>query len=112
MKAWLFLSIAIACEIVATSSLKAADGFTRLGPSLLVAAGYLTSFYFLSLALRTIPVGTANAIWSGVGISLIALAGWLVYGQKPDWPAIAGMVLIMLGVMVLCLFSKASFIEA
>ena len=78
---WLYLVIAIVSEVVATSALKAANGFTRWGPSLLVVAGYASAFYFLSLALRTIQLGVAYAIWSGVGVALIILVGWVIYRQ-------------------------------
>ena len=108
MKNWLFLAIAIISETIATSALKASDGFTRLWPSVAVVAGYGIAFYFLSLTLRTIPVGVAYAVWSGVGIMLISLVGWIVYGQKLDAAAIAGMGLIVAGVVVMNVFSKAS----
>lgn len=104
---WLYLGIAIVAEVVATSALKAAEGFTRLAPSVVVVVGYLIAFYFLSLTLRTIPVGVAYAIWSGIGIALISLIEWLVYGQSLDGPAIAGLVLIVAGVVVLNGFSKS-----
>jgi small multidrug resistance pump len=103
---YLYLAIAILAEVVATSALKAAEGFSRLGPSLVVAAGYATAFYFLSLTLRTIPVGVAYAIWSGVGILLIAAAGWFLYGQALDMPAVVGLALIVAGVLVVNLFSE------
>ena len=103
---WLYLGVAIVAEVVATSALKAAEGFTRLAPSVVVVVGYLIAFYFLSLTLRTIPLGVAYAIWSGIGIALISLIGWLVYGQSLDAPAIAGLTLIVAGVVVLNGFSK------
>ncbi|AKJ67065.1 hypothetical protein PATSB16_06580 [Pandoraea thiooxydans] len=105
--AYAYLLIAIVAEVIATSSLKAADGFTRIGPSLLVVAGYGVAFYCLSLTLRTIPIGITYAIWSGLGIVLVSLVGWLVYHQRLDAPAIVGMALIVSGVLVLNLFSKA-----
>lgn len=105
---WLYLAIAILAEVVATSALKAADGFTRLAPSIVVVTGYCTSFYFLSLALRGVPVGVAYAVWSGVGIVLISIIGWGLHGQKLDAAAIAGMALIVAGVVVLNVFSKAT----
>ncbi|MBB3103522.1 SMR family transporter [Azomonas macrocytogenes] len=108
MKNWLYLAVAIVAEVMATSALKSSDGFTRLWPSLLVIAGYITAFFFLSLTLRTIPVGIAYAIWSGAGVVLISLAGWLLFGQRLDAPALLGMFLIVSGVLVLNLFSKAS----
>ena len=105
---WLFLSIAIIAEVIATSALKAADGFTRLGPSLVVIAGYGIAFYFLSLALRGIPVGVAYAVWSGVGIVLISVIGWLAFGQTLDAAAVFGIGLIMAGVIVLNVYSRTS----
>ncbi|HZH51105.1 MAG TPA: multidrug efflux SMR transporter [Microvirga sp.] len=103
-----YLFAAILCEVVATSALKAAEGFTRLGPSLVVVVGYGLAFYCLSLTLRSIPVGIAYAIWSGVGIVLIALAGWLFYRQPLDGPAILGIALILAGVLVINLFSRTA----
>ena len=108
MQNWLYLVIAIGCEVAATSALKAAEGFTRLVPSVIVVAGYVTAIYLLSLTLRTIPVGVAYAIWSGVGVALIAVIGWLFLGQKLDVPAIAGLVLIVAGVVVINLFSRTA----
>ena len=107
MKQWLFLSVAIVAEVVATSALKSADGFTRFRPSVIVVAGYATAFYFLSLTLKTIPVGVVYAIWSGAGTTLIALIGWIFFGQKLDGPAIAGILLILSGVVILNLFSTS-----
>jgi small multidrug resistance pump len=105
---WLFLSIAIVAEVIATSALKAADGFTRLGPSLVVIVGYGIAFYFLSLALRGIPVGIAYAVWSGVGIVLISVIGWFAFGQTLDAAAVLGIGLILAGVIVLNVFSRSS----
>lgn len=102
---WFYLAIAIVSEVLATSALKASEGFTRLYPSLVVVVGYGLAFYFLSLTLRTIPVGIAYAVWSGVGIVLISLAGWIVYDQRLDAAAILGLMLIVAGVFVLKLFS-------
>jgi small multidrug resistance pump len=107
MQQWIFLSIAIVSEVIATSALKASEGFSRLWPSLIVLAGYSIAFYFLSLTLRTIPVGVVYAIWSGAGIALIALVAWLFLGQSLDIPAIIGLLLIIAGVVVLNVFSKA-----
>ena len=108
MIAYAYLAVAIVAEVIATTALRAADGFTRLWPSAISVAGYVVAFYFLSLTLRTMPVGVAYAIWSGVGIVLISLAGWLVYKQLLDLPAIVGMALIMAGVLVINLFSKTA----
>lgn len=106
MQHWLLLGIAIVSEVIATSALKAAEGFTRPLPSLVVVIGYGIAFYCLSLVLRTLPVGVVYAIWSGAGVALIALAGWLLYGQALDLPAVVGMTLIVAGVIVLNTFSK------
>ena len=105
---WLYLSIAILAEVVATSSLKAAEGFTRLTPSLMVILGYGTAFYFLSLTLRTMQVGTAYAIWSGVGTVLVSLIAWILFNQKLDVAAIAGITLIIAGVVVIKFLSQQS----
>lgn len=105
---WIYLAIAIVAEVIATSALKSADGFTRLVPSMVVVAGYSTAFYFLSLALRGVPVGVAYAVWSGVGIVLISLIAWLLHGQKLDAPAVVGMTLIVAGVVVLNVYSRAA----
>jgi small multidrug resistance pump len=103
-----YLLAAIICEVIATSALKAAEGFTRLWPSVIVVLGYGLAFYCLSLTLRTIPVGVAYAVWSGIGIVLIAAAGWIFYRQPLDWPAIIGMALILAGVLIINLFSKTA----
>ena len=102
----LILVAAIVCETVATSSLKATEGFTRLVPSIITIAGYLGSLYLLSVTLKSVPVGVAYAIWSGVGIVLVTLFGIFFYQQKPDWPAILGISLIIAGVLVIHLMSK------
>jgi small multidrug resistance pump len=106
MQQWIFLSVAIVMEVAATSALKASDGFSRLWPSLIVVAGYGAAFFFLSLTLRTIPVGVAYAVWAGAGIALIALISWLIFGQTLDIPAIIGLLLIVAGVVVINAFSK------
>jgi small multidrug resistance pump len=108
VSAYLYLTVAIFAEVVATSALKATDGFSRPGPVALVVIGYGVAFYCLSLTLRTIPLGVAYAIWSGVGIGLITLLGWLIYGQTLDIVGIAGIALIVCGVLVLQLFSRAT----
>lgn len=104
---WIYLGIAIVSEVLASSALRASDGFTRLGPTMLLLVGYAVSFYFLSLTLRTIPMGIAYAVWSGVGICLICVIGWLVFGQTLDLPAVIGLALIVAGVVILNLFSKS-----
>ncbi|MDB5942024.1 MAG: small multidrug resistance protein [Ramlibacter sp.] len=104
---WAVLSVAILAEVVATSALKASNGFSRPWPSVVVVLGYGLSFYCLSIVLRTVPVGVVYAIWSGVGIALITLAGWLFFGETLDAPAFAGLALIVAGVVVLNLFSRS-----
>lgn len=103
-----YLLVAILCEVVATSALKASEGFTRLWPSVIVVIGYGLAFYCLSMTLRTIPVGIAYALWSGIGIVLIAVVGWLFFRQTLDLPAILGMFLIIAGVLVINLFSRTA----
>lgn len=105
---WIYLAIAIVAEVTATSLLKSSEGFTRLWPSLAVIAGYGCAFLFLSLTLRTIPVGVAYAVWSGVGIVLVTLIAWFVLGQKLDAAALIGIALIAAGVIVLNVFSRAA----
>ena len=103
---FVYLSVAIVAEVIGTSALKASEEFSRLWPSLIVIAGYGVAFYFLSLVLKTVPVGVAYAIWSGVGIVLIALVGAVLFKQVPDTPALIGMGLIIAGVVVMNVFSK------
>lgn len=99
------LFVAICAEVIATSALKASEGFTKLWPTVIVGVGYLIAFYCLSLTLRTMSVGVAYAIWSGVGIVLVAGAGVILYGQKLDLAAMVGMGLIISGVLVVNLLS-------
>lgn len=106
MNPWLALAIAIVSEVAGTSALKSTEGFTRLAPSLVVIAGYASAFYFMSLTLKTIPVAVTYAVWSGLGITLITLVAWVVHGQALDRGALAGIALIVAGVVVLNLFSK------
>jgi small multidrug resistance pump len=108
VKTYLLLFVAIVAEVVATSALKASENFTRLTPSLLVVAGYGVAFTCLSMTLKTLPLGVAYAIWSGIGTALVAVLGWLVYRQQLDLPAIAGISLIIIGTIVLNLFSKVA----
>ena len=107
MKNWVFLFVAIISETIATSALKVSEGFTVLVPSFLVVAGYSLSFYFLSLTLRAIPIGVAYAIWSGVGLALVTVIGWLAFNQKLDLAAVIGIFLIMMGVIVMFSFSES-----
>lgn len=105
MTHWIYLAVAIVAEVVGTSFLKQADGFTRLWPSVIVIGSYIVAFYFLSLALKTLPVGIAYAVWAGTGVALIALAGFVFFGQMLDWPAVLGIALIVSGVAVINLLS-------
>lgn len=100
MTNWTILALAIVAEVIATTALKASEGFTRLGPSLVVVAGYGCAFYALSLALRTIPLGLAYAVWSGVGILLLAVIGWLVFKQPLSLVQAGGIVCIVVGILL------------
>lgn len=106
LKAYLFLMLAIFAEVTATSALKACNGFSRLVPSIIVIAGYIVSFYSLSIAVRFIPLGYAYALWCGVGIVVIVGVGYYYYRQPVDFAGLCGIGLIMAGVAVLNLFSK------
>lgn len=105
---YLYLTIAIIAEVIATNALKASEEFTRLVPSIIVVVGYVTAFYLLSLVLKLIPVGIAYAIWAGMGIVLVAIIAAIVFKQIPDWPAIIGMLLIISGVVVINVFSNTA----
>lgn len=105
---WLYLAIAIAAEVIATSALKASEGFTRWAPAILTIVGYSVAFYCLALTLRTIPVGIAYAIWSGAGIVAISVIGYFLFKQALDAPALIGIGLIVAGVLVLNIFSKSA----
>ncbi len=104
---WIYLIIAISAEVIGTTALKASDSFSRLLPSGITIVSYAIAFYFLALALKTIPVGVAYAIWSGSGIVIIAIIGYLIFGQKLDTAAIIGISLILAGVLVLNVFSQS-----
>jgi small multidrug resistance pump len=103
---YVYLGIAILGEVIATSALKAADGFTNLWPSVVVVIGYAVALFFLSLVIRTMPVGIAYAIWAGAGTSLIVLAGAMFYGQMLDTPALVGIAFIVTGVVIINALSK------
>lgn len=105
---YLTLAIAIVSEVIGTSFLQRSEGFTRPIPCLVTAIAYGCAFYCLSLTLRTMPTGIAYAIWSGVGIVLIAAVAWLFGGQKLDAPALIGMALIIAGVLVMNLWSRTA----
>jgi len=104
----IYLAVAIISEVIATSALKSSNGFTNLWPSVLVVVGYGIAFYMLSLVLETMNVGLAYAIWAGLGIVLVSIVGAVMYKQVPDLPAILGMVLIVLGVVIINVFSKTT----
>ncbi len=108
MPAYLALVLAIAFETIGTSALNAAQQFTRLWPSILVLVSYGASFWFMSLALRTMPVGIVYAIWSGLGIVFIAAIGYAVFGQRLDLPALIGLGLILAGIVIIHLFSATT----
>lgn len=107
MNAWIVLSIAIVAEVIGTSALKLSEGFTRPWPSAVVVAGYAVAFYFLAVTLKHLPVGIAYAVWSGAGTALITLIGFAVFRQRLDLAGIIGIALIIAGVLVLNLFSRA-----
>ncbi len=104
--AYLYLAVAIVAEVIGTSALKATEQFTKLVPSLIVAAGYATSFYFMSLVLKTMQVGVVYAIWSGCGIVLVSIVAFIIYKQSLDLPALVGIGLIVAGVVSINAFSK------
>ena len=105
---FLYLAIAIVAEVLATTSLKASEGFTKLVPSVIVIVGYAVAFYCLTLVLRSIPVGITYALWAGLGIVLVAIAGAVAYKEVPDLPAVVGMALIVAGVVIINVFSKTA----
>ena len=107
MKPYLFLLVAIVLEVIGTTSLKASEQFTRLVPTVVMAVAYVGAFFCLGMTLKIIPVGVAYAVWSGVGIVLVSLAGLLLYGQRLDGAAVAGLGLIVAGVLVIHLFSDS-----
>jgi len=108
MSGYGWLAIAILAEVIATTALKASDGFTRLWPSLITVLGYAVAFHGLSITIRTVPLGLAYALWSGVGLVLITAIGWIAYKQRLDTPALIGLGLILAGVLVINLFSKSA----
>ena len=108
MKTALILFLAILSEVIATTALKLSDSFTKLIPSVVVLIGYGTSFYLLSMSLKVIPIGLAYAIWSGVGIVLTVIAGILIWREALDWARVVGIFFIILGILVINLFSKVT----
>jgi small multidrug resistance pump len=108
MPAWLTLAIAITAEVIGTTALKMSEGFSRPLPAVIVVIGYGAAFYFLSLTLRTMPVGVAYGIWSGAGILLISAIGWVAFDQRLDLPALFGLGLVIAGLLVINLFSRST----
>jgi small multidrug resistance pump len=106
MKTALILFFAILSEVIATTALKLSDGFTRIVPSVIVVIGYGASFYLLSISLKVLPIGLAYAIWSGVGIVLTVIAGILIWRESLDWARVIGIIFIILGILIINLFSK------
>lgn len=107
-QAYFFLLIAVVAETIGTTALQASQQFTRLWPSAIVVVGYGFAFYFMSITLRFMPVGIVYAMWSGLGIVLIAVIGFLVFGQRLDWPAVLGLGLIISGILIIHLFSNSA----
>ena len=107
MNTWIYLALAIGSEVLATSSLKSTEGFTKLWPSMFVLVGYSAAFYILSMTLDTIPIGVAYAIWSGVGVAAITLVSIFIFDQKIDTAGVIGITFIVIGVIVLRLFSES-----
>jgi len=106
MKTALILFFAVLSEVIATTSLKFSEGFTRLVPSIVVVVGYGLSFYLLSITLEVMPIGIAYALWSGIGITLIVIAGKIIWNESLDWARVTGIILIIIGILIINLFSK------
>ena len=111
MKTMVILFFAVLTEVTATTSLKFSEGFTKLIPSIVVVVGYGLSFYLLSMTLKVMPIGIAYALWSGIGITLTVIAGKIIWNESLDWARILGIVLIIAGILVINLFSRASDIN-
>ncbi|MCA0927040.1 DMT family transporter [Ruegeria profundi] len=105
-KAYFFLLLAVIAETIGTTSLQASQQFSRFWPSVLVVISYGIAFYLLGLTLKYMPVGIVYAIWSGLGIFFIAVIGFIVFGQRLDWPAVIGLLMILGGILIIHLFSK------
>ncbi len=105
---YILLVLAVLAETIGTSALQASQQFTRLWPSVLVVAAYGISFYMMGLTLKFMPVGIVYAMWSGLGIVFIAAIGYVVFGQGLDLPAVLGIGLILVGILVIHLFSKST----
>lgn len=107
-KAYLILLLAVCAETIGTTALQASQQFSRFWPSVLVVVGYGFAFYLMALTLKVMPVGIVYAIWSGLGIFFIAVIGFVVFGQKLDWPAILGLTMILAGILIIHLFSQTA----
>jgi small multidrug resistance pump len=108
MKTAIIFFFAVLSEVTATTALKFSEGFTKLGPSIIVVVGYGLSFYLLSLSLKVIPIGVAYALWSGIGIVLTVIAGMILWREPLDWPRVIGIILIISGILVINMFSKVA----
>jgi small multidrug resistance pump len=108
MKTAMILFFAVLGEVIATTSLKFSEGFTKLVPSIVVVVGYGLSFYLLSMTLKVMPIGIAYALWSGIGIALTVLLGKIIWNESLDWARVTGIILIIIGILVINLFSKAT----
>ena len=108
MKTMTILFLAVLSEVTATTSLKFSEGFTKPGPSLIVVLGYGASFYLLSMTLKLMPIGIAYALWSGIGIILTVIIGKVIWNESLDWARITGIVLIIIGILIINLFSKVT----
>ena len=108
MKTALIFFFAVLSEVIATTSLKFSEGFTELLPSVIVVIGYGLSFYLLSISLKVMPIGIAYALWSGIGIVLTVIAGKMIWDETLDWARITGIGLILLGILIINLFSKVT----
>ena len=106
--AFLYLAIAIIAEVIATSALKASNGFSVLWPSVITITGYAIALFFLSLTMKDIPMGITYAIWSGAGIILISTAGWILYKQQLDTAALIGLAFMIVGIVIINVFSKST----
>ena len=106
MKTALILFFAVLSEVIATTSLKFSEGFTKLVPSIVVVVGYGLSFYLLSMTLKVMPIGIAYALWSGIGITLTVIAGKIIWNESLDWARVTGIILIIIGILIINLFSK------
>jgi len=104
----MILFFAVLSEVIATTSLKFSEGFTKLVPSVVVVLGYGLSFYLLSMTLKVMPIGIAYALWSGIGITLTVILGKIIWNESLDWARVTGIILIIIGILIINLFSKVT----